>query len=277
MYRVPKSNLELYIEVKCHSYDGDRPINEEEREMLTCEIHDRCFTKDYPVETPWQIPTSQDIYELIPKSILKAFVTDYDGKAFIISTAIHRSLVDELTRVNSGNIDIDTDDYDDEESEIWCKLRLEPDGEVVTGTRILRGMAIYDILLHISWHSNQIPQSITLEEALTQLESSSNKWQGMGDTHKVFVSLAHGPLQAEEYKTYDAKDFPALFFDDLRLDPETTKDISLIIVRTKYSERVEHEYSDDYQDAARAHGEDCSPWYSTEWHEIEPYFELEIS
>ncbi len=66
---------------------------------------------------------------------------------------------------------------------------------------------------------------------------------------------------AQEYVTYKPSQFPGRFFEDLREE----QGLSYIAVQLYYLHEEWHSHSDDYIDAAKAHGEECDDWCTKEW------------
>ena len=88
--------------------------------------------------------------------------------------------------------------------------------------------------------------------------------------------MAHNHLQSKKYKTYKLSELPTKLIEDIKTDGEKWSDLGQIVLQPYEFYEETHSFSDDYKDAARAYGEDCDDWTTTERRRTKGSFAIEM-
>lgn len=135
----------------------------------------------------------------------------------------------------------------------------------------------YVMRLHVAWPKLERPNAHTLSETLAMIENDP-AWRTFNqESDEVWVSIAHGYHDDEHYNKYPAAQFPQAFLADVAKDSKTFSDVAFIEMSHWYYTMETCCHSDDYIDAARAHGEDATgEWQSRESHMDEKKWLYEV-
>lgn len=243
-FRIPTTTLRLRIDAKRLTADGEVPLNDEERDMIPIEIRSGSDKPLHPLDEPWDEQISDDTSYITKDVRVVAFLKfcDYDGYALTINHDTTKS---------KGR-------YED-----YPSSQLAPGGEVVAEHLLWLGSAAYIVRLHIQWPEYK-RDAITLDHFCNKIMADKGIWDNLTDEgNEISVQIALGKEKAKDFKTYKPSQFPQQLIDDIRNDKAVSKALQLVAIETHEFYEEWHEYSDDYCDAARAYGEDCSPSYIT--------------
>ena len=245
-HRFPNTTMRLKLTAVRLSADGDMPLDEEEHEMMPhlYRSQDTESGEERQLDQWWEIEVDEETGKLAPELDIEAWVNSYgdsyDGKTL----TVHHDMPTHT-----------------DPTESYPTSQLAMGGEVEAQKNYDLGTAIYRVSLHISW-PKQERKAVSLEQAFDELSQAAAKWSNYDDaSYEIRTAIAYGPLVALEYVTYKPSQFPGRFFEDLREE----QGLSYIAVQLYYLHEEWHSHSDDYIDAAKAHGEECDDWCTKAW------------
>ncbi|MBP5548618.1 MAG: hypothetical protein J6X58_07005 [Bacteroidales bacterium] len=252
--RTPHTKLSLWIEASRMTDTGKAlPLDDEEREMLPHELRNPTMKNptEHPINTPWEIEINDETSYLADELNIDVWINGYDDEFDGENIVVHH---ESPTHTNSD------DDYPTQ--------KLKKGGEISVTKILDQGTALYNVILNIAW-PQQKENTIPLQEALQNMREKAEEWNKLPNVadnfgFEIHTFLAHGPKKARKYKIYNPDSFPEKFIEELNSDSEALNDLTQIVIQAYKVYQEYHEHSDDYIDAARAYGEDCSPWYTTE-------------
>lgn len=261
--RTPNVTLQLKLEGARHTPSGEVPLTEVEKTAIEKEIHDTESRVFRHIGDEWTIDVDDDTFRIAPEIDFRAW-QDCD-----IDTRLMR---------DGKSIIICIENATPERSYGDCPPTRLCAGEEIVATKVVYlDEGIFILRLHISWPT-ELQKSYSLDDVSDKLLQYESQFQSLDkDKYVVKVLVANGPYQPEVIGEYPVSRFPQELTELINNNPEQFADATLIKVNTYYLNRTYVERSDDYQDAARAHGEDPTGFYRTELEKIERlslYFNL---
>lgn len=249
--RTPETDLKLWI--SCHIKAGtfrDATAEEKQRAIAAARWDEQSkaeWDQPWTLHIPqcWLSPYSGDPRLTDPFLLKVWFYFTFDGKAFIINYT-DKQLDKEVKSkpLTPG-------------SEVWldCPMKVEDDKKR------------YVMRLHVAWPKLERPNALSLSETLAKIEAEP-AWRSFNQqADEVWVSIAHGYHEDKHYQSYPAAQFPQAFLTDVANDGKTFSDVAFIEITHWYYTVETCRHSDDYIDAARAHGEDATgEWQQRERH-----------
>jgi len=252
--RTPETDLVLRISCLVNYREAT-----EEQKQRALAVVKRFESSTVEWDQPWTVHISQKYGghdRLISFFLLgNSFDYDWDGKAFVISSWVGDKEVRTQPLLPQHEVTID--------------VPLE----VVEGDAQRK----YVMRLHVAWPKFERPNARSLAEVLSEIENES-AWRTFDQKNdEVWVSISYGYHDQEHYNKYPAAQFPQAFLADVTKDAKTFEGVGFIELSHWYYTMETCCHSDDYIDAARAHGEDATgEWLSRESHMDEKKWLYEV-
>ena len=252
--RIPETDLVLRISCLVNYREATA---EQKQCALAVVRHFESSTAEW--DKPWTVHIPQQWLSSYPHLVdfflLGKFIDyEWDGKAFVITTSIDGKEVRTQPLLPQQEVTLD------------MPLKVE---DVADRQYVMR--------LHVAWPKFERPNAHTLSEALAMIENEP-AWRTFNqESDEVWVFIAHGYHDEEYYNKYPAAQFPQAFLADVAKDGKTFRDVAFIEISHWYYTMETCRHSDDYIDAARAHGEDATgEWQSRESHMDEKKWLYEV-
>lgn len=252
--RTPETDLVLRISCLVNYREAT-----EEQKQRALAVVKKFESSTIEWDLPWtvHIPQKWGGYDHLISFFLLGHSFDYywDGQAFVISSTVNHQEVCTQPLLPQHEVTID--------------VPLEVEEENAKRKYVMR--------LHVAWPKFERPNARSLAEVLGMIENEPAWRKFNQESDEVWVSIAYGYHKEEHYNKYPIAQFPQAFLADVVKDGKTFDGVGFIELSHWYYTMEIHSHSDDYIDAARAHGEDATgEWHSRERHMDEKKWLYEV-